>query len=160
MDFHLVELFASQLSGLRDDVLRNAELADVVKQSGGSQRLDFGGRQAKALAYFKGIDLDALEVIVRGMILRLDSERERFNRAQVQRCHFLGVFLFVLHPGQIQPIGPVDQIDHRHDQQRRLPSDVAVDRADCTCDGRPDQVVRERPEVAFVPDFAERAPFR
>ena len=39
MDLHLLELFRGQAAGLGDDVLGHGQLADVVQQRGGAQRV-------------------------------------------------------------------------------------------------------------------------
>jgi hypothetical protein len=39
MDLHLLELLGRELAGFRDDVLGDGELADVVEDGRGAQRL-------------------------------------------------------------------------------------------------------------------------
>ena len=61
-------------------------------------------------------------MVVRGVILGLDRQRQRLDGSQVQRGHFFGVALFCLQAIQIQPVGAVDQVHHRAGQQHRLPA--------------------------------------
>ena len=49
VDLHLFELFRRQLARLGDDVLGDRELADVMKQRGGAQRLFIFVAQAQVV---------------------------------------------------------------------------------------------------------------
>ena len=62
-------------------------------------------------------------MIVRGVILGLDGQRQRLDGSQMQRSHLFGVLLFVFHAPQIEVIGAVDQIHDRDGQQRGLPTE-------------------------------------
>ena len=61
-------------------------------------------------------------MVMRGVILGFDGERQRFDGAQVQRRHLFGVLLFVFHAAQVEVIRAIDQVDHRNRQQRGLPA--------------------------------------
>ncbi len=154
VDLHLLELFAGQLSGFRDDVLGHRQLSDVVQHRGRAQRFQLRFVQAQFLAHLHRVDLHALQMIVRGVILGLDGQRESFDGSQVQRRHLLGVLLLVLHPAQIEVIGAVDQIYDGDGQQRGLPAEMSIDGAGRAHDQRAQQIIGERPDVAFAPDVA------
>ena len=156
MNLHLLEFFAGQLAGLRDDVLRHGEFADVVQQRGGAQRLQLRFVQAQFLAHFDRVHLHPLQMIVRGMVLGFNGQRQSLDSSQVERSHLFGVFLLVFHPAQIEVVRAVDQVDHRDGQQRSLPSEVTIDGAGRGHDQRAEQIVGERPDVAFAPDPAQR----
>src|SRR5580658_310022 len=49
MDFHPIEFFRRQLSGLRKYLLWNSQLADVVQHRGGAQRVQFRLAQPQIL---------------------------------------------------------------------------------------------------------------
>ena len=72
-----------------------------------------------------GVDLHALQVVVRGVVLGVDGQGQRLDGSQVQRRHLFGVIVLVVQPAQIQPVGAVDQVDDGNDQHRALPSEVA-----------------------------------
>ncbi len=54
---------------------------------------------------------------MRGLILRLDGERQRFDRAHVQVRHLFHMPLLILQFAQIEPIRAINQVRHRKDQQ-------------------------------------------
>ena len=114
---------------------------------------------AQFLGYFDGINSHPLQVIVGGVVLGFDGQRQRFNGAQVQSGHLLHVALLVFKFSQIQPIRAVNQVDDGHDEQRSFPSELAVEPADHPGEGRAHQVIRERPEIAFHPDPLDRLLF-
>src|SRR5215470_13872313 len=74
VNLHFLELFGSKAAGLRDDVLRNCEFADIVQKRGGMERFELWSRQTKFLADLNGIDPNTLQVFVRGVILGFNSE--------------------------------------------------------------------------------------
>ena len=100
VDLHLLELFRRQAPGLGDDVLGHRQLADVVQQRRGSQGFQVVRSQVQFFADLDGVDLHALQMVVRGVILGFDGQRQRFDGAQVQGRHLLGVLLFVLQPSR------------------------------------------------------------
>jgi hypothetical protein len=57
---HNLEFFISQRSGLLQNIVVNADLADIVKQGGDSNLLDFFVRQLKSLSDGYGKARDAL----------------------------------------------------------------------------------------------------
>ena len=91
---------------------------------------------------------------MRRLVLRLDGERQRLDGAPVECRHLLGVGSLLLRPcprffeaADIHPVRPVNDIEDRHHQQRRLPSDQVVRHAHHPRRGRAHQVVRKGPEV-------------
>ena len=117
MDADLLELLLGERAGLRQDVLGHGELADVVQQRRGLDALDFVGRHPQRARQARGVDLDAADVALRGVILRVDRQRERFDRREVQIRDLLHVPLLILDASQIDLVGPVGQIDRRGGQQ-------------------------------------------
>jgi hypothetical protein len=98
MNPDLLEFFLGQRPWFREDVLGHRQLADVVQQRGGLDALDLGFGHAKRARQPRGVDLDAPDVALRGLILRVDGERKRFNRGQVQIRHLRHVPLLILDP--------------------------------------------------------------
>ena len=91
MDLHLFELLRRQFAGLGDDVFRNGKLSDVMQDGGGSQGFHLRAANAHLLTERRRINLHALQVVMGGGILGLDSERHRLNRPKMQICHLFGV---------------------------------------------------------------------
>ena len=121
VDADLLELFLRQRAGLREDVLGHGELADVVQQRRGLDALDLVVRHARALrARPGGVDLHAADVALRRLILRVDRERQRFDRRQVQVGDLLHVPLLILDAAQIDLVGAVGQVERR--ARRATPS--------------------------------------
>ena len=118
MNADLLELLLGERPGLREDVLGHGELADVVQQRRGLDALDLVGRHPERARQARGVDLDAADVALRGLILRVDRQRQRFDGRQVQIRDLLHVPLLILDASQIDLVGPVGQIDRRGGQRR------------------------------------------
>ena len=58
-------------------------------------------RHTQFFGYLDGIHPDPLQVIVRGVVLGFDRQRQRFDGAQVQVGHLFDVALFVFQFSQI-----------------------------------------------------------
>ena len=82
MDLHLLELFRSQPSGLRNDVFRYGQLADIMQQRRGVERLEFGTFYAQFLGYLNGIDANPLQVIVSSLVFGFDGQGKGLNRSE------------------------------------------------------------------------------
>ena len=97
MELHLLELGRRELAGLVEDVLRDGDLAGVVQQRGGFDRLERRLVGDAELARERhGGDLDAADVAVRDFVLGIDGRGERFDGRQIQAVErgdvALGVF--------------------------------------------------------------------
>ncbi len=108
MNFHLLEFFRSQPPRLGDDVLRHRQFSDIVQHCGGAKRGLFRFVQPQLARNLHRIDLHALKMVVRGLILRVDCQRQRFNRTQVEARNLLRVALLIVQAFEIQAIGPID----------------------------------------------------
>ena len=156
VDADLLEFFLRQRPGLRQDVLGNRQLADVVQQRRGLDALDLGLGHAERAREPGGVDLDAADVALRGLILGVDRQRQRLDGRQVQVRHLPHVPLLVLDAAHVDLVGAIDQIQRRRGQQRH-PVAAALD--DCRGDrGRAgaDEVARRAPQEVLVPDAADR----
>src|SRR2546422_8848228 len=116
--------------------------------------------QAKLLGYLDRVNLDSPQMIVSRVILRFDCQGKRFDGAQVKRGNFLGVLLLRLgvlllrfKAVQVGPVGGVDQINDGEGEKTELPADQPVDGAHPTSDQRTEQIIREGPQIAFLPDM-------
>src|SRR5207253_4023916 len=74
MDLHALEFFGSQPPGLGDDVLRDGQLADIMKNCGRAKSFEIGFRQAHFLSNGNSIDLHAAAV---------DRKSTRLNSSHV-----------------------------------------------------------------------------
>ena len=135
MDADLLELFLRQRAGLRQDVLRHGELADVVQQRRGLDALDLGVGHAEAARDAGRIDLHAADVRLRGLILRVDRERERFDRREVQVGHLLDVTALVVDAAEVDLVGAIGQVERRG---------ASAPRATCPTSSPPTSPARRR----------------
>ena len=78
----LFELLVGELPRFRQNVLGHGELADVVKERGRLDALDFLIRQAKRLGEARGIELNPPDVVVRVLILGINRARQRLDGRQ------------------------------------------------------------------------------
>ncbi len=145
MHLHPLELFVGQRTGLRQDVLRHGELADVVQQRRRPDALDVGRRHAHDARQPSGMHLDATDARGRRLVLGVDGQRQRLDGRQVHVRHLAGASPFVFHAIGVDPVGPVRQVE-RTDQQRRQPGALAR------------QQHRGRRRHAGADDVAQRAP--
>ena len=72
-----------------------------MQQRGRVQGLEFTSLYAQFLGYLDGIDANPLQMIVRGLVFRLDGQRQRFDGSQVQIRHLFHMPLLVLKLTQI-----------------------------------------------------------
>src|SRR5205814_8528389 len=136
----------------------DGEFANVVQHGGRTNGIQLSVVHAEVLGNLDRIDLDATQMIVGGVIFRFDSQRKRLDGAQVQRSDFLGVVFLRLEAAQVGLIGPVDPINDGESQKAELPADQPVDGAHSTSDQRTEQVIREGPQIAFLPNVDGIAP--
>ncbi len=156
VDLHLLELFGRQAAWFRNNLLGNRQLANVMQQGCGLQSIHLAGLDLELLAHFDGVDADSLQMIVRGLILGLDGQRQRLNGSHVQVGHLFHVPFFVRQFAQVEAVGTVDEVHHRKRQQRRLPVGEAVQPAHHSHQARAHQVIGEAPEIALRPYLAQR----
>ena len=157
MDPDLLEFLLRQRAGLRENVLGHRQLADVVQERRGFHALNLALGHADGLREAGSKDLHASNVRLAGAILRVDRERERFNRRQMQIRDFLHVTLFVLDPAQVDLVAAVSEVQRRGGEYR----DPVVGRSaddDRNAGGgcRADEVARRAPEEILVPDMHHR----
>ena len=161
MGADLLELFRRQRPRLREDVLGHRQLADVVQQRCRLDALDLVVRHAHGPGDGGGIELDAADVRLRGLVLGVDGEGQRFDRRQVQVRHLADVALLVLDAPEVDLVGAVGE-DERRQRQRRDPVRRQVDDQPGGDGGGAgaDEVARRAPEEVLVPDLQHRLPRR
>src|ERR1051326_6812219 len=113
-------------------------------------------READLFPDLNGINLDAAEMFGRGVILRVNGEREGLNGAQVQGRNLLCVRLLALEPPQILTIRAEDYVHQREHKDRNLPTGVLIGDVQHLRNARADHIVRECPEITGPPDITER----
>ena len=111
VNFHLLEFFRGQAAGLRNNVLGNGQLANVMQQRRCLQGLHFRRFQAHVLGHLERIHPHPLQVIVRGMVFGFDRQCQGLDGAHMQVGHFLDVALLVIEFSQVHTIGAVDQVN-------------------------------------------------
>ncbi len=163
----MLEFFRRQLAGLGNDVFGHRDLTDVVQQRRGAQRFHLRLAEAQFFGDLDGVSFDALQMIVRGLVLGFDGDRQRLDGAAMQRGDFFGVralilgaFFRFLQPADVQAMGAVDHVEDRHQQQSRLPSRQTLGDGDDPGRGRAHQIIRESPEVGIAPDLSRRSSLR
>ena len=128
VDADLLKLLWAERARLREDVLRDRELADVVQQGRGLDGLGLGFRHAHRARKASGVCLHPLDVVGRRLVFGVDSQDERFDRRQVQLGHLPRVRAFVLDPTQVPPVDKTHgggrrrhepQHGHRKDSRRQ-----------------------------------------
>ena len=79
----LLVLLGREPVGLRDDAVRDPDLADVVQQARDVDALDHLARQPELAPELRGVDADALRVAARVGVLRVHRLGERADRLHV-----------------------------------------------------------------------------
>src|SRR3712207_5514709 len=79
MSLYFLELFRREASRLADDVLGNAQLADVVQHRGRPKRFQFRTVEAHLPTQLDRVDLDAAEMVMRRTVAGLDGHCEGVN---------------------------------------------------------------------------------
>jgi hypothetical protein len=115
MCLYLLELFGSQRTRLREDVLRDSQLADVMQQRGGPHCLSLGGRHSELTSHCRRVELHAANVVLGRTVLRVDCAGERFDRRQVQFGQLLGAPLLGPESGCQNAIRAQSEIEHSPD---------------------------------------------
>ena len=157
MGANLLELFRRQRPGLREDVLRHGELADVVQQRRRLHALHVVVRHAERSRDRGGVELHAPDVRLRGLVLGVDGERQRFDRREVQVRHLAHVTLLVLDAPEIDLVGAVGQIERRDGERRDPVRRPARDHPGREGRGAgADEVARRAPQEVLVPDLEDR----
>ena len=114
----LLELFGRQRARLGDDVLGNGQLADVVEQRRGLDRLHLDVGHPECPRQRGRVNLDATDVVMRRLILGVNRQRQRFDRRQVQLGHLLRVTVLFLEASRERPIRAERQVHDWRDQQQ------------------------------------------
>src|SRR5213594_3282863 len=159
MNFHFFEFFGCQLSGFREDMLRDGKFADVMQQGGGAQSLELVSAQPHLLGKFSAVNPHTLEVIVRTVVFCFNGERQGFDGSKVEGRHLVDVPLFTLQAVEVQAIRTINPVNNRKEKQGRLPADDAIQAADGTRDCGPYEIVREGPKVTFLPSVLDPLSF-
>ena len=157
MNSDLLEFFLRQRARLRKNVLGHRQLADVVQERRSFHTLDLALGHADGLRKARGKDLHATNVRLAGAILRVDRQRQRFNRREVQIRDFLHVALLVLDAAQIDLVAAISEIQRKRGEHRdpvvRRPAD---DDRNTRGRRRAHEVARRTPEEILIPDMHHR----
>ena len=163
VDAHALVLVGRQPPRLREDVLGDRQLADVVQQRGHLHAFHLVRRHACCAGELRGSGLHAADVVVvrpmrsiEGLGARVDGERERLDAVNVQLGHLLQVPLLILDPAQIDPVAPIRQIQGRCRQQHHpdLHRHHDADREDGHAGA--DEAGGRRPHEVLLPQLQHR----
>ena len=160
MRANLLELFGRQRTRLRQDVLGHRELADVVQQRRGLHALDLVLGHAERARDRGRVELHAADVRLRGLILGVDGQRQRFDRREVQIRHLANVTLLVVDAAEIDLVGAVGEVERRRQQHREPVRMIEDHPRRQRGDAGADEVARRAPEEVLVPDLQDRLPRR
>jgi hypothetical protein len=83
MDLHLLEFFRGEFAGLGNYTFRNGKLANIVQHGRRLQWFHFEVGELQLFCDFGSVDMHTLQMIVHGLILRIDDQREA---SMVRRC--------------------------------------------------------------------------
>ena len=75
VNLHLFKLFGTQAAGLRNNVFRHRQFADVMEQRGSVYRLQIVGAQIQFAGQFRGIYSHPLEMVMGGVVLGFNGQR-------------------------------------------------------------------------------------
>ena len=106
----LLEFLRRQRPRLGEDVIRHRELADVVQQRSGLDRLHLELGHPELTRNSGGVDLNAADMVFRRAVLRVDRSSERFDRREVQFGDLLDVPAFVVEPREQYQVRAQSQI--------------------------------------------------
>ena len=152
----LLELFRRQRSRLGQDVLRNGELADVVQQGGRLHALDLALAHAERARQARRVDLHAADVRMRGLILRVDRQRQRLDRREVQIGHLRHVTPLVVDAAEIHLVGVVGEVERRRQQQRDPDTRMLERPRRAERDSGANEVARCAPQEVLLPAAENR----
>ena len=148
MDFHLLELGSRQLARFGNNGFRDRQFPDVVQNGGGGQSFQLLLRKAQILADLDGIELHALQMIVRSVILGVDRERQRFDGSQMQSVdRFCMCARSCSICDQMGSVGTMHQVDQRQADDRKFPLNAMRQRADHPRHGGAHRVIGQRPAI-------------
>src|SRR5579862_5805969 len=91
-------------------------------------------------------------MLVCGMVLCLDRQRQRLDRAQVQSRHFFHMPFLVAQPVEIHSIRSMDKVNDRQQQDGALPVYLAAENVDDPGNRRTQYIERKTPEVTLPPN--------
>ncbi len=167
MDFHFLEFLRRQLARLRENMLRYCQLSDIMQQRGRPQGIQFGFVQTHFFADLNGIVLHAAEMLVGGLVLGFNRQRERLDGADVKSVHLLDVNLLLLNafflglqPADVKPVRAINRPGHRHGQQGKLPAQILIHPVNDANQRGAQQVVGKGPNIAFLPHLGKALFFR
>ena len=136
----------------------HGELADVVQQRRGLHALDLVLAHPEAAGQGSSVELHAADVQLRGLVLRVDRERQRFDGRQVQVRHLLRMPALVVDAPEIDLVAVIREPNPRQRErgERHPLRRQHRDRADAGCHQGADIVTRRAPQEVLVPHLEQR----
>jgi hypothetical protein len=117
VNLHLVELVLCELARLVQNVVGHAQFAYVVKERRRFERLQFFVAHPHHRAQPTRVKLNAAYVLVRRLVLGVDSHRQRLQRRAMYLIHLVEVAALVLHLRLVRLKGVVDDDGDRQRQR-------------------------------------------
>ena len=156
MNPDLLELFMRERSRLREDVLGNRQLADVVQQRRRLDALDLVLAHPQRTGETGGVHLHAAHVALRRLVLGVDGERQRLDGGEMEIGHLQHVPLLIVDAAHVHRVGAVDEIRRRRGEEHH-PVAAAVDDAGGGHAGAgANEMSWRAPQKVLTPDARDR----
>ena len=92
-------------------MLRHGEFANVVKYSGSPKRLQLLVFHAEIATNFEGVNLNALQMFVCGLVLGFNGQGQRFDRTKVESSHLFGMLHLFVDARKMHRIDLIDEVE-------------------------------------------------
>ena len=161
MNPDLLELLLGERPGLRQDVLRHGELADVVKQRRRLDALDVLFRESDGFREPGRVRLHAADVRLRRLVLGVDRASQRFDRGEVKIRGLLHVPLLIFDAAHVDLVGVIRQVERRKEERHQPPvRRVRHEGRGRLRRQRADEVARRAPQEIRLPHRPHALPLR
>jgi hypothetical protein len=123
-------------------MLRNRQLADIVKHGGGAQRVHFLFREPEFPPDPECVHLHTLQVIVCFLIARVDRHSQGLDGTQMQAVHLFDMLFLLHYLRKVCGVRAMNDIHHRQADDRQLPLNAVRHGSDDPGNRSPTEVIR------------------
>ena len=150
-----LELLRSELARLAQDILRHPELADIVQQGRDLHRLHLLRREAEALREADREFPDPVDMLVSVAVLGVDRHGQRGDHRVVQLVQLGEVFLLLVGLVRVEPIGVIDDVTERRQQQGGVEPPDLIDPVQRHGAGGAGEIAGRGPEEVLPPHLQQ-----